>query len=281
MFKKLKETFIQSSLTEEEKGRIQLALTRINSTGYDNWGVSPAALQAAVSSVAWFYRKYFRVETTGIENIPKGRCLIIGNHGGQVPIDAMLVTASLLLEGNPPRLARGMVERWAPSLPWISTFFARCGQITGDVRNCRDLLENDECVMVFPEGVGGSGKTIFHRYELQRFGTGFVRLALETKSPIVPTAVIGMEESLPSISGLAPLAKSLGIPYIPVVPTGPIPLPTKVTIRYGAPLLLSGDPDAPDSEVERLVEQVKNALRFEIEAGLKIRGEKIFTGAAK
>jgi 1-acyl-sn-glycerol-3-phosphate acyltransferase len=234
-----------------------------------------------VSSVAWFYRKYFRVETTGIENIPKGRCLIIGNHGGQVPIDAMLVTASLLLEGNPPRLARGMVERWAPSLPWISTFFARCGQITGDVRNCRDLLENDECVMVFPEGVGGSGKTIFHRYELQRFGTGFVRLALETKSPIVPTAVIGMEESLPSISGLAPLAKSLGIPYIPVVPTGPIPLPTKVTIRYGAPLLLSGDPDAPDSEVERLVEQVKNALRFEIEAGLKIRGEKIFTGAAK
>ena len=46
--------------------------------------------------------------------------------------------------------------------------------------------------MVFPEGVGGSGKTIFKRYELQKFGTGFVRLALETRSPIVPTAVIVM-----------------------------------------------------------------------------------------
>ena len=135
--------------------------------------------------------------------------------------------------------------------------------------------------MVFPEGVGGSGKTIFHRYELQRFGTGFVRLALETKTPIVPTAIIGMEESLPSVSSLAPLAKSIGIPYIPVIPTGPIPLPTKVTIRYGAPVILSGDPDAPDSEIEKLVEQVKTALRFEIEEGLKIRGEKIFTGAAK
>jgi 1-acyl-sn-glycerol-3-phosphate acyltransferase len=276
----LKEQLIRKLLTPAEELRVEEALTHLNSAGFDDWGVSPETLKASLASSLWFYRNYFRVGTTGIENLPKGRVLIIANHSGQIPMDGMFIAASLLLEGNPPRLARGMVERWAPSVPFISTWFARCGQITGDIRNCRELLERDECVMVFPEGVAGSGKTIFERYELKRFGTGFMRLALETKTPILPVAVIGLEESLPSITALHPLAKKLGIPYIPVVPTGYIPLPTKVSIRFGKPLNFDVDPNAPDAEVENLVESVKFALRKEIETGLAIRGEHIFTRSA-
>lgn len=280
MFRKIKQTIIESGLTADEKTRVMSAMKHLNSAGFDTWGVNPETLQASLVFSLWLYRHYFRAHTKGSENIPEGRCLIVPNHGGQVPLDGMIIATALMLECNPPRLARGMVERWAPSLPFISTFFSRNGQVTGDSRNCRDLLDNNECVMVFPEGVGGSGKTIFKRYELQKFGTGFVRLALETKSPIIPTAVIGLEEALPSISDLKPLAKLFGIPYIPVIPTGFIPLPTRVSVRFGKPLTFDIDPEAPDSEIETAVEKVKASIQQELTEGLKLRGEKIFTGSA-
>jgi len=279
ILKKIKNALIEAGLTSDEKSRASQALHHLNSVGFDPWGVDPETLKASLASTIWLYKNYFRVVTHGLKNIPTGRLLIIANHSGQVPIDGMLIGTSMILECNPPRLVRAMVEKWAPGLPFVSTFFSRLGQVTGDHHNCRELLENDECVMVFPEGVAGSGKTIFKRYELQKFGTGFIRLALETKTPILPVAVIGCEESLPSISDLNPFAKKMGIPYIPIIPTGLIPLPTKVTLRFADPISFQADPDCSDAEVEKMVEQVKNAIRLEIELGLKARGEKIFTGA--
>ncbi len=278
MLKQLRQKLIEAYLSKEEKAKVESALKKLASTGFDPWGVSPPTLMASLASTLWFYRSYFRVVTNGIQNIPPGRCLLVANHSGQVPIDAMLVGTSVLLEHEPPRLVRGMVERWAPSLPFISTFFSRNGQITGDIHNAKTLLENDECVMVFPEGVAGSGKTIFDRYELQKFGTGFVRLAMETKTPIIPIGIIGCEEMLPSLSKLSPLAKMLGIPYIPVLPTL-LPIPTKITIRFGEPIIFDCNPDEPDAEVYRKVEIVRTAIRSELEIGLKARGERIFTGA--
>jgi 1-acyl-sn-glycerol-3-phosphate acyltransferase len=277
MLRRFKQKLIDAYLSDEEKSRVERALKHLASTGFDPWGVNPETLKASLASTLWLYRQYFRVATHGIQNVPNGRALLVGNHSGQIPVDGMLITTAILLERDPPRLVRGMVERWAPSLPFVSTFFSRCGQVTGDIHNAKALLESDECVMVFPEGVAGSGKTIFNRYELQRFGTGFVRLAMETKTPIIPIGVIGCEEMLPSLSKLSPLAKSLGIPYIPVIPTF-LPLPTKVTLRFGEPIVFDGNPDEPDSEVHAKVEIVRNAIRAELDAGLKARGENIFTG---
>jgi 1-acyl-sn-glycerol-3-phosphate acyltransferase len=286
MIEKLKQYFTQSALTPEELRRVDEAVVHINSAGYDEWGLDPETIKVALSATRWLYRDYFRVETVGIENVPAGRVLVIANHGGQLPIDAAVVAMSLLLEAMPARIARGMVERWAPSLPFVSTFFARCGQVTGDQRTCRDMLEREQCVMVFPEGTGGSGKTIFHRYELQRFGTGFVRLALETRSPIVPVAVIGAEETYPSLYDFKWLAKKFRAPYIPVTPffpflgpLGMIPLPCRITLRYGKPIFFDANPDVSDAEVERMVETVKDSMRHEIQAGLKKREEKLFTGS--
>ncbi len=205
--------------------------------------------------------------------------MLIANHGGQVPIDGTLIATAVLSEGNPPRIVRGMVERWAPSLPFISTFFARTGQLTGDIRNARDILEHEEALMVFPEGVGGSGKSIFERYKLQKFGFGFMRLALEMRTPIVPVSVIGTEESLPSVSALRPLAKMLGIPYLPVIPTGPLPLPTKVFIKFGKPIYpVCENSDPTESELAPLVNEVRRAIKTGIHETLRLRGEKIFTG---
>jgi 1-acyl-sn-glycerol-3-phosphate acyltransferase len=160
--------------------------------------------------------------------------------------------------------------------------------MVGDPDNCRELLEHDQSVLVFPEGVRGSGKLFKDRYQLQRFGTGFMRLALQTRTPIVPVAVIGTEETYPSVYNFEILAKAIGAPYFPVTPFFPllgplglIPLPSKVTIRFGKPLDFEGDANEEEEKIREKVQRVKESLQSEINEGLKARGEHIFTGAAK
>jgi 1-acyl-sn-glycerol-3-phosphate acyltransferase len=270
--------------TEEElRSKIDRAIVGVNSAGFDDWGLDPKAILTSVSAIEWVYSKYFRVESVNIDRVPDGRVLLVANHGGQIPIDAALIMMSMLLDRQPPRLARGMVERWFPVLPFVSTWFMRCGGMVGDHRNCRLLLERDEAVLVFPEGAKGSGKLYTDRYKLQRFGTGFVRLALESKAPIVPVAVIGCEETYPSIMNLGSLAKLVGAPYLPITPLFPflgplgmLPLPAKVTLRFGEPIRFDADPEAPDAQVQNLVDQVRDALAAEMRTGLSKRGEKIF-----
>ncbi|MBS1985678.1 MAG: acyltransferase family protein [Bdellovibrionales bacterium] len=271
------------SLTPEEIQRIDEAPKNLNSAGFDDWGFHPETFKRALPLAKFLYRDYFKAEVSGIENMPTGRVLVVANHGGQLPFDGMLILTALALDAHPARIARGMVERWFPSLPFISTLFIRCGLMVGDHRNCRDLLERDECVLAFPEGVRGSGKPFAKRYQLQRFGTGFMRLALETGAPIVPVAVIGSEEMYPSIFDFKFLAKLFKFPYFPVTPTfpllgplGAIPLPTRVSLRFGTPLKFDLDPDASDEEVEELIKQVKTALSREIDEGLRLRGDRIF-----
>jgi 1-acyl-sn-glycerol-3-phosphate acyltransferase len=280
---RLKRLIMKNGIRPDLEERVDRAVVHVNSAGFDDWGLDPKTIKATISVTEWIYRKYFRVKAENIDRIPAGRCMLIANHGGQIPIDGMLIAMSVLLDGNPPRIVREMVERWFPKLPFISTWFMRCGGMVGDRRNCRILLDREECVLVFPEGVKGVGKTIYERYQLQKFGTGFMRLALEAKAPIVPVAVIGCEETYPGILSLKKAAKLLGAPYLPVTPffpllgpLGMLPLPARVTLRFGEPMRFDADPDAPDAEIQKLVEQVRSSLDGEIQVGLKERGDKIF-----
>lgn len=253
------------------------AFAQVNSAGFDPWGMH---LATAEESVRWFSLlwRYFRVRVHGIENVPAGRVLLVPNHGGQLPIDGILVGLAMVLEADPPRIVRGMVERWFPTLPFVSSLFTRCGQVVGDPANCAELLANDQPIMVFPEGVGGSGKLYAERYRLQRFGTGFVRLAMEAQAPIVPVAVIGSEETYPAIYNAKGLAKLMGAPYLPVTPfwpllgpLGAVPLPVRIDLHFGEPIHVEGDADAPDREVEGRVALVRDTLQRMIDDGLAQR----------
>ena len=287
MFHKFEE-YVEIPGLPELNDRIDRLQVDLNSAGFDRWGLHPETIKKFAPFIYFLYKKYFRVEATGLETIPQGRVLFIGNHGGQIPLDAMMAGLALLMESEPPRLARAMVERWIPTVPFVSSLFTRIGAMIGDPVNCRELLGHDQPVMVFPEGVRGSGKLFKDRYQLQRFGTGFMRLALESKSPIVPVAIIGTEETYPSVFNFEALAKVLGAPYFPVTPffpllgvSGLLPLPAKVTVRFGKPMYFEGSESEPEEQIREKVQKVKEALQAEIDAGLEIRGEKVFTGTAK
>ncbi len=136
------------------------------------------------------------------------------------------------------------------------------------------MLENEELVIVFPEGVRGSGKLFKNRYQLQRFGNGFMHIAMTTGTPIIPVGVVGCEETMPSLADIKPLARFLGIPYAPV--TIPIPLPAKVFLNFGKPMVFEGDIDNEESVTEK-VEQVKTEIRRLIDGGL-LRRKGVFYG---
>ncbi|TAM10642.1 MAG: acyltransferase family protein [Nevskiaceae bacterium] len=243
----------------------------VGSFGYDPWGYNNATLKISLGLVRLLYLHYFRVETHGLENIPDtGRVLVIPNHSGQLPMDGVLVGAAMALNTNGPRLARAMIERFFPTVPWLGNYLNAIGAVIGDPLNCERMLDAEEAVIVFPEGVRGSGKLFRHRYQLQRFGNGFMHLAMKHGTPIIPTAVIGCEETMPSLYDIKPLARLLGIPYAPVAP--PLPLPARVTLWFGKPMHFK--PVTGEAAVQKQVEVVKARMREMIEHGLAQRTRK-------
>ncbi len=246
-------------------------------TGFDRWGFSPDEAKTYYSLAYWIYR-YFRPVIQGIEHVPAGRALIVGNHSGQLPFDGLVISIACLLEADPPRLLRQMVERWFPTLPFVNIALSRAGAVVGDPINCRNLLAAENAILVFPEGARGSGKTWDQRYKLVDFGRGFMRLALQTGAPIVPVAVIGGEESIPSVHNARGLARLIGMPYFPIPPhlplLGPLaylPLPTRFHLRFGEPLSFDGPFDDEDEAIDRKVAQVADRVQALVDEGLAER----------
>lgn len=241
----------------------------LGSLGHDPWGLSRDALAVALTQFKPIYEKYFRTEVFGLENIPaRGPLMIIGNHSGQLPLDGLLVGYSVMMNPLAPRAARAMVERWLPTVPYLGNLLNSIGAVVGDPSNCRKILRRGEAVIVFPEGVRGSGKTFDKRYQLQDFGTGFMHLAIEEKAPILPVGVVGCEETFPSIANIAPLAKLLGMPYFPVMP--PVPLPAKVRLYFGEPVYYEGK-SGTEEELRGYVSDVQRQINGLVQDGLQER----------
>ena len=256
-------------------GRSRALVVHGNEFGFDPFGLSRESIRSAFSFARVIYRHYFRAETFGIENLPaNGRAILVSNHSGQLPFDALVIGTACFLEPPQPRLVRAMVEFFVPTVPFASYLFARWGQITGTPENCRRLLNADEIVLVFPEGARGISKPFSKRYQLAEFGKGFMRLALETGAPIVPVAVIGAEEQAPAVN-IKPLAKLLRAPAFPIVPYPPfvaaVPLPVKYRVYFGEPMQFTDDPDDDDDALDDKIKTVRNRIQSMIHMGLRAR----------
>lgn len=266
----------QTLLGPDFHDRLARVPMRLGPGGVDPFGLDPEVAKYALTVAAFLHRVWFRTEVHGIENVPRGRVLLISNHSGQVPIDGLVIGATMFMDAEPPRLLRSMVEKWSQQLPFVGTFFSRCGQVVGVQENARTLLRNEEMLLVFPEGSRGISKPIHKRYQLSDFGLGFMRLALETGTPIVPIAVVGAEEQYINIGNVETLSRALGMPNFPIIPQlfipgGQLPLPVKYRLYVGEPLLFEGDPDDDDAVIEEKVWMVKATIQSMVNRGLKER----------
>ncbi len=240
----------------------------------DGYGLDPEFERRVIPFLDLLYRKYFRVEHEGLERVPKaGRCLLVANHSGTVPLDGLMLRTLMRLEHPTRRPLRWLSEDFVHQLPFVGTAASRLGAVRACQENGERLLREDEALLAaFPEGLKGIGKLYRERYRLQRFGRGgFVRLALRTQSPIVPCAIVGAEETAPMVYRLDYLPRLLGLPYLPVTPTFPwlgpfglIPAPTKWKIAFAAPIDLSDY--GPEAEHDHLlVGQLSQRVRSEVQ----------------
>lgn len=242
---------------------------RVGSHGYDAWGFNIRNMKNNMRFTKFLYDTYFKVEAIGLENVPKeGRCLIIPNHSGQLPFDGMLVAYAMLTNPYGPRAPKAMVEKFLPTVPFIGNWLNSVGAVIGDPVNCERMLDNEEAVIAFPEGVRGANKLYKQRYQLQRFGTGFMHLAMKHDAPIIPVAVVGMEESIRSYANIKPVAKLLGMPVAPLV--FPYIFPSKVYIYFGEPMYFDNDVYREEDIKER-VDLVKREIDILIKDGIEKR----------
>ena len=262
------ETFT-SRAVQERLERLELPF---NQYGMDPFGISRKHLGVFYSMLEVFYKDYFRVKCFGIENIPeRGSAMLVGNHSGGLPVDGGMVLASLFFAPERPRHATGMVEKFVQNLPFVSEWFMRVGQLPGLPEHAVRLLQDGRILMIFPEGVRGVGKLYKDRYRLVQFGTGFMRIALQTRAPIVPFAFIGGEEALPTIYHAKTLAKIAGAPYWPVPPyLVPMPMPLPCELHYGEPLRFEGTGNEADHVIEGYVERVRAAIEHLIAEGREV-----------
>jgi len=216
-------------------------------------------------------RKYFRLEVEGIENVPtKGRVLIVPNHSGVTALDAVMV-------GNEIHRSKKRVPRILAHPLWfvgpnIRILARKMGLEEANKDAGENLLKKGNCVMIFPEGAAGNFKPTAQRYHLQEFRRGFVRMAMATKAPIVPTVVIGAEETNINLSSIS-LTKALKGTIIPI-PLNVLPLPAKWKIIFLPKIDMSkySKKDTADSDlVHSISEQVRGMIQSKINEELKKR----------
>jgi 1-acyl-sn-glycerol-3-phosphate acyltransferase len=230
------------------------------------------------------YENYFRVRTLGVGRIPaEGSALLVGNHSGTIPIDAVMMQYAVATEHPSKRVVRSV----GADLVWATPFISHLARKTGSAVACEEdayaLLERDQLVAVFPEGFKGVGKGWSERYRLQRFGRGgFIEVALRARVPIVPVAIVGAEEAYPMVGNAKALATLFRFPYFPITPTFPLlgplgllPLPSRWVIEFGEPIPMDQYPeDAADDKmfVFDLTDSIRDRIQQMVYKGLKYRG---------
>ena len=249
----------------------------------DEFGFDPELTETVLLAlVRPIYRSWFRVQTSGIENVPaEGAALVVANHSGVVPWDAVMTQVALLDEGH--RHLRMLGANLVFATPFIGDLARKAGHTLACHPDAERLLAEGHVVGVWPEGFKGIGKPYSERYRLQRFGRGgFVTAALRAGAPIIPTAIVGAEEIAPMLANAEPVARLLGLPYFPITPTFPwlgplglVPLPTQWWIHFGEPIPTDHfPPEAADDPmlVFDLTDQIRERIQQTLYRLLRLRG---------
>jgi 1-acyl-sn-glycerol-3-phosphate acyltransferase len=254
----------------------------------DQFGFDPDLNSAVLMPAALaLYRNWFRVQARGVQHIPDaGPALIVANHSGVLPLDAIMLQAGVFAEHPASRNLRLLGADLVYRLPGLASLARRSGHTRADPAEALQLLAAGELVGVFPEGFKGIGKPFSERYRLQRFGRGgFARTALQAGVPVIPCAIVGAEEIYPMIGNSEPLARALRLPYFPLTPlfpwlgpVGAVPLPSNWMIEFCAPVQTCGgagsrpaaDPD--EAVVAELADQVRDTIQERLDALVAERG---------
>lgn len=212
-------------------------------------------------------RKYFRLEIEGLEYIPKrGAAIIAPNHSGFSGFDALILAHTIYRETR--RIPRVLTHHFWFLTKTTAIPAHKMGFTEATYENGISALEKNNLIVIFPEGEKGNFKPTSKMYQLQEFRRGFVRMAVQTQSPIVPCLILGAEETHINLSQLK-FTKFLRGTILPL-PLNVIPLPARWKIKFLPPIYLPyKSSQVSDSELmheiaEDIQEQMQETLSDEL-----------------
>jgi len=270
-------------LFEELRRRMNAVGIAERSGEVDEFGADEVVLARSRPVWDFLQDRWWRIDVEGVEHLPdSGPCLLVANRSGLLPYDGIMIAHAIERAHPGHPLPRFLVADWLITLPFMQPYLARIGGVRASRENAERLLSRGHFVVAFPEGVKGAAKLFRDRYRLQRFGRGgVIRLARDTGAPLLPVAVVGAEEVHPVLFKARTVARSLGLPFVPVTPTFPLlgpaglmPLPSKWSIRIGRPLSLDGlGADAVEDEllISRLTEELRREIQTMVDDGVRAR----------
>lgn len=274
-----------ATLPAEGRNALVLAGRRLSGAYHeDEWGFDEDLAEGMFPLLDFLYQSWWRVSAEGISQVPShGRALLVANQGGgPVPWDAAMISTAIMREHPLPRWPRVMGDDLAFGLPFASNLVRRLGGVPTTPRNAMRILDSDELLLTFPEGPRRVRKPVSERYRLERFGRGgFVEVALRTRSPIIPIAVVGAEEiyavweasATPRLAGVPGLSSAPLAPWLGLL--GLLPLPARWRIEVCEPVDIGAHPaeaaDDPRTVLE-ISDEVRERIQAKLIAGVARRG---------
>src|SRR5687768_8307628 len=215
----------------------------------DAW--DPAYIRTTLPALRALSKVYFRAEVRGLSNIPaEGPLLLVGNHsGGTLIADTFVFGQAFYDHFGPLRRFHQLAHDLVFAIPGVRASLSRYGTVPASPANMERALDLGAALLVYP---GGDHETYRPSWESAKIDfagrTGFVRLALEHNTPIVPVVAIGGQETalflgqgrriarllrLDRMLRLKVFPAQVGPPYGVTVMDlpGRIPLPAKITVR--------------------------------------------------
>jgi len=231
-------------------------------------------------------RRYFRTEVNGLENIPDGGVLMVGNHsGGAIPMDVPIFAAEFYDRygyDRPVLTLSHDVLLIGPS----GNFFRKIGYIGASRRNAAEALGSGGVVVVFPGGDYDVYRPTVWENKIDFAGRkGYVRTAIDAGVPIVPIVSIGGQQTQLYLTRGTELAKALRLDKLMRVKILPIsfgfpfgfsaaippniPLPAKIVTQVLEPIHITKQfGDNPD------VDEVDAHVRAVMQVALDRLGRK-------
>lgn len=221
----------------------------------------PQFIEKLLPLFGWL-EKYFRYEVRHIERIPRRKALVVMNHG-IIPYHGFLLAKKVFERGVH---ARGLGAEFLFRIPGLREFFLKGGAVNASPENARRLLKESHVVMLAPGGIYEAliAKAGLRRVPWER-RKGFVELAVETKTPIVPTYCRGINSVyFNSYFLLKPRIKLLektrfSIPFF--MGLGLLPLPRKLIHWVGKPIPITKHRgESKQQQIDRIHQKVIEAV---------------------
>lgn len=253
----------------------------------DRFGMDARFAERFAPIAELLYRGWWRTTVRDAVHVPaSGPAIVVANHAGWVPWDALVLRQALLLDHPAQRELRPLLDERECALPLVGPIAVRLGAVRASPDAAGALLGEGHLVGVFPEGSAGARKPWRDRYRLQRFGRGgFVKLALRCRVPLVPVAIVGAEEASPLLAKIP--IKAFGVSSLPLTPTFPflgplglLPFPTKWTVSFLEPIHIEGhEPEDADDPafVARWTAEIRESIQQELDRLLS-RRRSVFSG---